>query len=207
MSDPVASPDGHRIAFVWNRGLSSESGDSLYLMNADGSAVTPIGAAPRGSDMGDLAWAPDGRVAFSYRPTGASGGVSSLMIAVLDTAGSAAATVGRGMSPSWSPDGRWLAFVKPTEATEGYARTAALAMVRADGSHERLIFANSDTSTFSNGFEWIRNGTPVGPILWDPKGAFLVFSRLDNGGTALWRVNTDGTKLRQLTRRVRPQSN
>ncbi len=200
MSEPVASPDGRRIAFVWDKGESSDGGERLYLMNADGSAVKPIGPAPRGDEIAELAWAPNGRIAFTYRPEGAEGGLLNLLIAVLDTtATSAPRTVARGTSPAWSPDGRWLAFMEPVEASRGHARTAAIAVVRPDGSGERVMFANPDTGAFTNRFEWIRNGTPAGRIVWDPRGTFVVFSRLDSSGMSLWKVNVDGTGLRRLT--------
>jgi Tol biopolymer transport system component len=207
VGEPVASSDGRRVAFVWDKGEASGGRDQLYLMSADGSAPKSIGPALHGDEFGEISWAPDGRLSFSYRPEGAEGGVVNVMVAVADTVGSTAKPVAGGMSPAWSADGRWLAFVKPVVPSRGYARTAAVAIIRANGTGERVLFASADTGAFTNGFEWIRNGTPEGRIVWDPQGIFVVFSRLDSGGMSLWRVNVDGTELRQLTTRARPQSN
>jgi len=103
------SPDGTRIAF-WG----DDSPDSLYVVNADGSAVRKL--------SGDLwiatnlppAWSPDGRlIAFS-----AETGPDQLDegIYVVNASGGDPRRIGdplpvRAFSPAWSPDATWIAFI------------------------------------------------------------------------------------------------
>src|SRR5690242_12608064 len=62
---PVASPDGRRIAF--SRGLEGRS--DIFVMNRDGSGLVNLTHA-RGDDY-DPMWSPDGRrIAFTSNRTG-----------------------------------------------------------------------------------------------------------------------------------------
>lgn len=59
---PIWSPDGERIAF------GSNGGDSLWMMNADGSDMHLVGAPSGGLDdsrWGDFAWSSDDWILFS----------------------------------------------------------------------------------------------------------------------------------------------
>src|SRR5262245_4768815 len=59
VDDPVWSPDGSLIAFVGNPTVDDYSPeDALYVMNADGTSVTPIADAPGTGVAGDIAWQP-----------------------------------------------------------------------------------------------------------------------------------------------------
>jgi Tol biopolymer transport system component len=55
-SSPDYSPDGSRIAFVSDR----QQGGNLWLMNADGSASTPVGTPNVYAAAAAPAWTPDG---------------------------------------------------------------------------------------------------------------------------------------------------
>jgi hypothetical protein len=116
--EPSFSPDGARIAFVSDRGGSSE----VYTMGSDGSdtklvsrwAETPALPSNRGYPYRCLspAWSPDGRwIAFSSNRespsydiwvVSADGGLPRRFTPQLVTTDE--------HSPRWSPDGAWIAF-------------------------------------------------------------------------------------------------
>src|SRR5690349_2457603 len=112
---PSWSPDGSQLVFISpcvGRGdlfetIYNES--SLYIINADGTGLKPITAAP-GSDF-EPAWSPDGRrIAF----TSVRGGfrqiysidVESLEISLLTNTTDSI----ESSQPSWSPDGTKIAY-------------------------------------------------------------------------------------------------
>jgi len=106
------SPDGTRIL--------SEDRESIYLMNADGSARRTLhegGGALRTLPSRFFArsnpWSPDGgRVAFTSTVQGSTGPARVIHVVEVDGPGSMEIEVPMGTSAhlSWSPSGRWLAF-------------------------------------------------------------------------------------------------
>ena len=105
--DPAISPDGTRVAFVWNGG----SGDaySLYVQLVDSESPLRLTREPGVEDRVP-AWSPDGqKLAFTRSSRGECG------ILVVSSLGGAERTLGpcgdrdyRRLA--WSPDGAWLAF-------------------------------------------------------------------------------------------------
>jgi Tol biopolymer transport system component len=99
-SSPAWSPDGRRIVFAHQSGLHSAI---LEIMNADGSAGTPV--PNTGPDVGAPAWGRSGKIAFE----------TSDGIFVIKPDGSGRTrlthTLGWGDEhPSWSLDGTKIAF-------------------------------------------------------------------------------------------------
>jgi Tol biopolymer transport system component len=93
---PAWSPDGSRIAF--------DSGDDIWVMNADGSAPQNLTCSPEREHS--PAWSSDGTLAF----------VGQDQIALLRDNETVPLTEGdRHADPAWSPDGRHLAFVRIEE--------------------------------------------------------------------------------------------
>jgi eukaryotic-like serine/threonine-protein kinase len=114
---PALSPDGKRLAFVWN----GEAGNyDLYIKPVEGGEAIRLTTAA----AHDLhpAWSPDGRnLAFlRVTPEGsqllripAAGGTEHKLMDISLAEGgweSDASVMGRGPGPAWSPDGRSLAI-------------------------------------------------------------------------------------------------
>ena len=130
------SPDGTRMAF-WG----DDSPDSLYVVNADGSALRQLtGDLWIGTNM-PPAWSPDSdSIAFS---TESGPNRQDEAIYVVDAAaggdprpvGDAPAAI-RAFLPAWSPDGRWIAFIGvPVVGQDGLG----IWLVRPDGTGARRL--------------------------------------------------------------------
>ncbi len=94
---PSWSPDGSRIAFTSSR----DGNDEIYVMNADGSALTRL-TNNSATDI-EPAWSPDGsRIAF-VRGSGPS---SELYVMNADGSGQTRVLSGGPIrSPNWAPTG------------------------------------------------------------------------------------------------------
>ncbi len=68
-----------------------------------------------------------------------------------------------------------------------------------DGTESEVVAGDPDARAIDTGFGHVRGGVPDQPLLWEPSGAGLVFSRAYRNGMTLWRVSSDGSDLRQLT--------
>ena len=121
--EPAWSPDGQRIVFASDR-LGDGMPVQLYVMNADGLNVQPVGACDGGGCY-QPAWSPDGtRIAFL------SG--ARQRIEVIDIATKTVAPIGPNLAalgdggftryPTWSKDGTTVLF----SSTRGIERTFEL---------------------------------------------------------------------------------
>ena len=135
---PAVSPDGHSVAFIWDKGGSP----NLYVSNADGSNVRQL-SHNRDAESSPC-WSPDGRtICFVSRERGpaslftvsASGGTRRH----LETTGA-----GNTTEPSWSPDGKWIAF------TSQRAGGFDICVVRSQGGPAMVITEGEDPSWAPN---------------------------------------------------------
>ena len=205
--DVAWSPDGRQIAFGrYNN--NSASGFAIYVANADGTDVRFV------TDGSRPAWSPDGQT-IAYR---SSAGRFSLIRSIRVDGTGRRKLITNGFDPSWSPDGRLIAFTR---------RDTAIWIARANGKFLRRLTSKSASAhtpdwspdgrklTFSvrrgiavinaNGARFRRivtDPSSVGSVepKWSPDGRFIVFHRhLDGGGSALFRVRTNGKGLKRLT--------
>jgi Tol biopolymer transport system component len=174
---PAWSPDGTRIVFV------RDQGNSLVVMNADGSGATEI--RPHDDAFPPYewpTWSPEGtRIAFQASP---SAGVDTNGVYVTDVDGNRTARVTPGSSdgsPAWSPDGTTLAYA----GSDGIY----LHDMQSGTDHRLTICGRQENCGFD--FE----------PSWAPDGNRIVFARQDYGGSSvqIFVVNADGTGLQQLT--------
>ncbi|HTX80237.1 MAG TPA: protein kinase, partial [Longilinea sp.] len=111
---PAWSPNGKQIAFVSPcRGEHDVyAGSSIYIMDADGSNIHPLGVSPDPAGDFDPTWSPDGqRIAF----TSLRSGVQRIYVYNLTTSTLSQITKGSNFEdgqPAWSPSGTQLAFVR-----------------------------------------------------------------------------------------------
>jgi Tol biopolymer transport system component len=189
------SPDGTRIAFLSNRnygiGTSDES-HAIYVMNADGSAVTRVvidlSGIKESPEIGSFEWSPDG-TKFVF-DAGSHGGIPEFK----PTANVFTATVdGKNLvritndtevvngAANWSPDGKQITFAT------FLGGPGKIYVINADGSNRRAIATGSYPS-------------------WSPDGAKILFVGQGPFGSCenymcdqLYVVNPDGSQLTQLT--------
>jgi len=215
--DPAVSPDGSRVAFVWNGG----SGDaySVYVKLTDMESELRLTREPGVQDRAP-AWSPDGqRLAFSRLTA------KSCDVLLVSSLGGAE----RSLMPcadrdyiklAWSPDGRWIARARRDPSSQ-----LSIELVSPDTLERRLLthpppgilgdsspvfspdgrtlaFARNVTDGVSDVF-----GVPVAGgeptrltfdnrdtmgIDWTEDGQSVLFSSSRAGIYSLWRVPAAG---------------
>jgi Tol biopolymer transport system component len=168
---PVWSPDGSQIAFGSDRADPGGS-TGIYLMNSNGSSVTPFVKAG-GMGAAYPAWSPDGsRIAFTVFD-------DDLYVANTDGTGLRALTHNAAgeFLPDWSPDGSRIVFQRSTAVGHD------IFVINADGTNERRLTRDS-----------VFDGHPA----WSPDGTKIAFIR-SAPSFDVHVMNSDGSGRTNLT--------
>jgi len=172
---PAWSPDGRKIAFQSKR----DGNKQIYVMNADGSNEARL--THDNVDDVNPSWSPDGRYIVYSSVIG--GGIQIYMMNA-DGSNPHPLTSGSQLHnfPVWSPDGQWLAYDNSTQGIERLAKVP----IDASGNigEEILLTDSSYDATHPR---------------WSPDGYYLFFTSSKDGKMNLYRMNSDGTNIVQLT--------
>jgi len=149
-SNPIWSPDGKHIAFLWDRADIV----NLYIANADGGgAPVALTAFPDGK-VNDIFWSKDGTSVYFAR-----GGDLWQIAATGGEPHAVWTTPSPEMEFSPSPDGAKLAFVRAGSAGEAQHGGDLIVRSLSDGSESKI--AHDDESIYSP--------------LWSPDGSQLAY--------------------------------
>ena len=214
---PAWSPDGAKIAFSKEVGLSDFDHWEIYVMNADGSGVTRLSDGEH-YDAGPLSWSPDGtRLAFS-----SDGDGSNLDIYVMNADGSGVTRLtdhaAADVEPTWSPDGAKVAFRSNRDGNFD------LFVMHADGTGVTRL---TDTPGIEFSPVWSPDGTKIafelngdiyvmkadgsgvtrltdtpgfdGRPAWSPDGARIAFHSDRDGNFEIYFMNVDGSAVTRVT--------
>ena len=170
-----------RIAFS-----VGDNGGAIYVVNADGSALTRLIG---GWGHSQPAWSPDGsKIAFvTYDPT-----ATFTEIYVMNADGSGATNFTNGAAweyrPAWSPDGGRIAYVSNRGGAWG------IFVMNADGSGvTRLTTEEAPIGDIYRG-----DGGPI----WSPDGTRIAFQRFSAQAQGLYVMGADGSGIARLTNRT-----
>ncbi|WP_187775560.1 winged helix-turn-helix domain-containing protein [Luteimonas suaedae] len=221
--EPALSPDGSRVAFIWDGGdgafdvyvktIGSE--DVLNLTNSDADERHPV-------------WSADGRTLLFARSDGA--GISIMRVSALGggvtrVSGDDAATEIRGMS--LSPDGAQVAYARRENATSPYR----IVLATLESGERRIVSSPEPGSLGDMDPRFARDGasivfvravnevtkdlyrlTPDGGeptrltfdnhkingLAWSPHGERLLFTSTRSGTYGLWSMDPNGEDLRPV---------
>ena len=166
-----ATPGAGRIAFVSDQ----DGDDEIYVMNADGSAVTKLTDNPN-KDWWP-SWSPDGRrIVFNSDRDG------DQEVYVMNADGSGLAQLTSNSASDWfakwSPDGRQITFASTRDGDH------EIYVMNADGSGLTRLTDNSET-------DWLPS--------WSPDGRRIAFTATRDENTDLYVMNIDGSGVTRLT--------
>jgi Tol biopolymer transport system component len=227
--EPKFSPDGKRVAFVWNG--TDESKFHIYTKDVDGNDVHSFTTGD-GSE-GSPVWSPDGRTIAFIRYATAPERSGVYLSSGFEESGRKITSISplhdiANRHLDWSPDGKFLAVVDKTPAGEG---TAIFLVSAQDGTRSQLTSSSQPTiidtspafSPDGKRLAFLRfrgsnaNDIYVLPITgaeprrltfdnafisdyaWTPAGDEIIFSSKRSGSSELWRIPVAGGKPRKAT--------
>jgi Tol biopolymer transport system component len=171
---PIPPPTA-RIAFVATGWSVPGADQEIFVMNPDGTGITPISNSP-GSDI-EPTWSPDGKkLAFTSKRDG------NFEIYIMNADGSGQARLTDSPEddhyPAWSPDGSKIAFSSYQDAHED------LYVINVDGTGLARLTNTPDTN----------ERYPD----WSPDGKTILFSAFGGGKSGIFRMDPDGSNVRQI---------
>jgi serine/threonine protein kinase/WD40 repeat protein len=108
VAPPALSPDGRRICFSYR----THGRAGLYVMNADGTSVRALAAAPF-DVRGDASWSPDGK----WVAVAANRGDGTRLFKIPVNGGPPVRLLDTlSYNPAWSPDGRFIVYSEQQSA-------------------------------------------------------------------------------------------
>jgi uncharacterized protein (TIGR03067 family) len=136
-------------------------GESLLVMNADGSDLHQVLTMPEFTFIGSPDWSHDGgKIAFDSWRSVIGEGVSDAHVFVVNADGSSPKDLGAGAMPSWSPDDKQLTYCQ-------YDPERGVWIMNADGSDRRQI----DAAGW--GSQWSPNRNEIAYTIYGGDGAVL----------------------------------
>jgi Tol biopolymer transport system component len=174
------SPDGQKIAFMVYDFISVDltsgtAAQTIYVMNADGSAQTRLVSGQTYLASPAFAWSPDGQ-AITY----ISINDEEVGISVINPDGSneTCLTNLNDLIFEWSPDGRRIAFTSHRD------KNSEIYLMNADGSAQTRL-TNSPEA----------DDTPA----WSPDGKKIAFISARDGQREVYVMNANGSNQKRLT--------
>jgi Tol biopolymer transport system component len=211
IEEPVWSPDGTRLAFVYG---SQESVDKIEVANSNGTTATPLVVTEHGVHP---SWSPDsGKIAFSY--------LEQVYTTVADGSSFPTPVAGAtGNEPVWSPDGSRIAFGEkagfsivnlgiispaggtPLTLTSGAqfifaswspSGSQVIYYVSGGGEDHHWRVVDADGSG-DHALPDVLDLNPTGPAAWSPSGNQIVYGGSFFGSephtNEVYLGNTDGS--------------
>jgi Tol biopolymer transport system component len=213
-SQPALSPDGTKIAYVWQQTWDGCKGctHTIWLMNADGSGarVFPNGPDPEVNYDDSPSFSPDGASILFSRS-----GPDKATLYIEPAAGGAAKSLGvAGLYPAWGPSkivfddlktGLSVAGPNGKNATAlkaqgepAWSPDGRLAVLEQDAKGGlSIVITGSGKKIPLAGFQNVPRG---GGLAWSPDGARFAFVAVDRAGVSdVWTIGADGTGLKRVT--------
>jgi Tol biopolymer transport system component len=167
------SPDGRRIAFVWDTwdedSVKTRQFFHLRVINADGTGERVL---RRAADLNAHAWSPDGRWIAGWVADGTDPASANRLAVWSADTGEERVLATKGLDVKrrvrFSPDGQWLAY----DEAAGQGQPSAVYVLRAEGSTAAEVEIASDARMMG----------------WAPDGRSILFARDREGVTLLFRI-------------------